>query len=63
MDLLIIDSLKVSIGLNIIFFTNSGLRFEGKILACSDEYLKYFDLHRQTERFVKLSELREAELK
>lgn len=57
------ESLKQSIGLNVLFFTSNGFRFEGKILACDDTYLKYLDSKRESVRFVKLADISEAELK
>jgi len=62
-DKLVEESIKISIGKIIIYWDFEGRRFEGKILDCSDEYMKILDTHRGSERFIKLSELREAELK
>lgn len=59
---LIVESLKQSVGLKIVFWNNQGLRFEGKILACDDSYLKFYDTHSSKERFIKLEEMKEAEL-
>jgi hypothetical protein len=42
---------------------NAGRRNEGKILACSDEYLKLYDTHKFSERFIKLVDIRECQIK
>ena len=62
-DELIVESINYSIGKIIIFWDLAGRRFEGKVLATSEEFMKYFDLHRNCERFVKFSDIREAEIK
>lgn len=61
-DLLVVDCIKDSIGSSIVFWDNLNLRHEGKILACSDEYLKYYDIHKEKEKFVKLENIMECEL-
>ena len=60
---LVRESIKQSIGINIIFFLNNGFRFEGKVLECDDTYLKYFDSKKNCIRLQKLEEIQEAELK
>ena len=62
-DKLVEESIRISIGKIIVYWDFAGRRFEGKILDCSDEYMKILDTHRGSERFIKLSELKEAELK
>lgn len=62
-DSLVVESIKISIGKIIIFWDFENRRYEGKVLACSDEYLKFYDKHKSCERFVKLSELKEAQLR
>jgi len=61
-DELVLESIKISIGKIIVFWTELGYRYEGRIIAVSNEYLKYFDTHKQQERFIKLVEIKEAEL-
>ncbi len=56
-------SLKESVGLHILFFIMNGYRFEGKVLACDDVYLKYFDSKKNCIRLQKLEEIQEVELK
>jgi hypothetical protein len=60
---LVKDSLKQSVGSQILFFLNNGYRFEGKILACDDFYLKYFDSKKNCIRLQKIEEIREVEIK
>ena len=62
-DELVLESIKISIGKTIIFWTERGYRYEGKILDCSDLYLKYFDTHKNETRLVSLENLRECELR
>lgn len=61
-DEMIAESMRLSIGEVIVFWDNADRRFEGKVLAVSDEYLKFFDCFKMKERFVRLSEIKEAEL-
>lgn len=60
---LVRESIKQSIGLKILFFLENGYRFEGKVLACDEVYLKYFDTKKNCIRLQKLEEIQEAELK
>jgi len=60
---LIRESLKISIGKNVLVFLSNGFRFEGKVLACDDEFLQIFDLKRNAEKFIRLTEIQECELK
>ena len=60
---LVIESIKQSKGMPIIFFLNNGFRFEGKVLDCDGIYLKYFDIKKNCIRLQKLEEIQEAELK
>jgi len=60
---LVKESLKQSIGMNILFYLPNGFRFEGKVLGCDDVYLKYFDIKKNCVRLQKLEEIQEAELK
>lgn len=60
---LIIECLKQSKGMTILFFLNNGYRFEGKVLSCDGLYLKYFDSKKTCIRLQKLEEIQEAELK
>lgn len=62
-DELIVESIKLSIGKIIVFWNDLGYRFEGRILDVSNEYMKYYDSHKNKERFVRLSDVKEAELK
>lgn len=59
---LVIESIKESIGLSILFFVDNGFRYEGKVLACDGEYLKYFDIKKNSVRFIKLNQITEATL-
>jgi len=62
MENLLVAELMNDIGKTIVFWKNN-LRFEGKILAVVDEtFLKYYDTHKDKERFVRLSELNEWEV-
>ena len=47
---------------NTVVFWISRLRFEGKILAVDDNFLKYYDTHKNRERFVKISEIENMEI-
>ena len=58
-----IDELNNSVGQILIYFNHLGMRFEGKILALDDEYLKYFDTHKDKQKFVRLDEIKEFEVK
>lgn len=60
---LVKESIKQSVGLQILFFLSNGFRFEGKVLGADDEYLKYYDSKKGCIRFVKLNDISEAELK
>lgn len=62
-DELIVESLKLSIGKQIVFWNLIGYRFEGRILAVSNSILKYFDVHKNQERLFSLSDIKECELK
>ena len=57
------ESIKQSTGLHILFFLDNGYRFEGKVLGSDDQYLKYYDAKRGATRFVRFTEIAEAEIK
>lgn len=59
---LVIESIKLSIGQTIIFYTDLGYRYEGIVLGCDGEFLKYQD-RKTGVRLIKISQIREAELK
>lgn len=60
---LIKEDLKKNCGKIVLIFLNNGFRFEGLILACDEEFLKIKDFKRNSEKFIKLNEIVEAELK
>jgi hypothetical protein len=62
-DSMIVESIKISLGQIIIFWDNDDRRYEGKILGCSDDYLKFLDSHKNSIRFIKISQIKEAELR
>jgi len=62
-DGLVVESMKISVGSIIVFWDIAGRRYEGKILDVSNEFLKYFDSHKDCERFIKLNLISEAEMK
>jgi hypothetical protein len=60
---LVKESLRLSIGKKIIFFLEKGnFRFEGIVLGCDDEYLKIHDTKKDFDKFIRISEIKEAEL-
>lgn len=59
---LIKESLKLSTGKVVLVFLNNGFRFEGKILGCDEDFLKIRDFKRDSEKFIRLSEVVEAEV-
>lgn len=60
---LIISSLKVSIGMNIRFWTLNNFYYEGKLLGCDGTYIKFMDTKRCCIRITDLAEIKEIELK
>ena len=60
---LVIESIKASDGLTILFFTENNFRFEGKILGCDGKFLKYYDIKKNCVRIVSLEEIKECELR
>lgn len=62
-DELIVESMKLSIGQIIVFWNFTGYRFEGKVLAVSEQFLKYYDTHKNQERLMRLDDIKEAELR
>jgi len=58
---MIIKEMKNSIGENLIFFIKS-FRYEGEILDCDGEYLKYQDNKKHKPMFKKLNEITEWEI-
>lgn len=59
---LIRESIKQSIGLLIVFHTTKGFHYEGKVLGCDDQFLKYND-RVQGVKIISLDEIREVQLK
>lgn len=57
----IVSRLKVSIGKTVdIFQKSTGWKYTGKILACDDEFLIILDFKKNYEKYIELSDLREA---
>ncbi len=62
MENLLSVELLGSVGKNIVFWVNH-LRFEGKLLSCDEIFIKYFDSRKLRERFVRISEIENLEVK
>lgn len=60
---LIKESLSTSIGKVVLVFLKNGFRFEGKVLGCDEEFLKIYDFKRRSEKFIKINDISEAEVK
>ena len=60
---LIKDSLKENAGKRILFFLQNGYRFEGTIIACDGDFLKYKDSKKNCIRIQKLEDIKELELR
>lgn len=61
-DKLVIEELQNSIGNYIVFWDFIGRRYEGKILAVSEDYLKFYDTHHDNEKFFRLDRIMEVEI-
>lgn len=61
-DNMIFEELKNSLGKTIVFWNFKGLRHEGKLLDVSEDYLKFFDIHKDVIRFCKLENILEVEI-
>ena len=55
------NEIKNSIGMTIVLFIGT-FRFEGKIIDCDNEFVKYFDNRKCKPCFKKLSEINEMEI-
>ena len=58
--MLLVD-LKRSINKNIVLYVH-GLRFEGKVLDCDENFVKYWDKHKDKTRYIRLSSIDEWEV-
>ena len=57
---MIVSRLKNSIGKTVeVYQESNGFRYEGKILACDDEYLVILDFKKNFEKYGKVTDLRE----
>lgn len=58
---MIVTSLKNAIGEHIIFFIGT-FRYEGIIKDCDNDYLKYYDTHKERVLYKRLTEISEWEV-
>ncbi len=62
-DSLILENLKISIGKIIVFYDTLGKRYEGKILAVSEDYIQFYDTFKDNQKFFRLERISEVEIK
>jgi hypothetical protein len=58
---MLVAELMENVGSKIVFWRNN-LRFEGKILEVDSEYLKYYDTHKDKERFIRIEYIENMEI-
>ncbi len=59
---MMIKDIKENVGKVIIFWLEN-LRFEGKIIDCDNNYMKYFDSYKNKERYVRIEDIGSLEVK
>ena len=62
MENMLVVELQKNVGCEIVFWLNN-LRFEGKNLGCDGTFLKYYDSRKLIERFVRVSEIENCEVR
>ncbi|MDO8517244.1 MAG: hypothetical protein Q7S33_03905 [Nanoarchaeota archaeon] len=60
---LLINKLKGSIDKEALIFLVNNFRFECKIINCDDEFIEIYDLKKFKNKFIRISEISEAEIK
>lgn len=61
-DSLVVNSLQNSIGKIIVFWDYNNRRNEGRILDCSENYIKILDSFKNIERLIRFEDIKEVNI-